>query len=86
MSTDAAGCALTPGCGWPPHDPAEHPCGQPHTPGSPCAYCGKSTPATGGPCPDCWTPITTADAKAIFAAVGLTVDLRAPHDGGDNVE
>jgi hypothetical protein len=76
VSATATRCALTPGCGWPPHDPAAHPCGQPHVPGSPCVYCGTPTPADGGPCPDCWTPITIADAKAIFAEVGLSVDLR----------
>ncbi len=49
--------------------------GRTHEPGQPCWYCGKPNPPQ-GPCPDCWTPITVADAKAIFAEDGLSVDIR----------
>lgn len=73
-------CAITPGCGFGRHEAADHPCGQPVRVGDPCAYCGKSIEADPEgraiPCPDCWTPLMFADAKAVFAEVGLTVDLR----------
>lgn len=68
-------CTLTAGCTFPTHQPSDHPCGKKHTPGTPCDNCGKPTPANGDPCWDCWTPITIADAKAIFAEDGLSVDF-----------
>lgn len=73
------GCTITPGCGWPRHDAAAHPCGSPHIPGSPCTYCRKPTPGDGGPCPGCWTPIppNLADAKALLALAGLSVSPTA---------
>lgn len=64
-------CQLTPGCTFPPHPPGAHPCGTRHIPGSPCGYCGKPTPGSGAPCPDCWRPITIADFRALMAAEGI---------------
>jgi hypothetical protein len=66
----------TPGCGYASGHLSEHPCGQPHVPGSPCKYCRKATPLDGSACPDCWMPIpgNFADAKALLAKGGLSVD------------
>lgn len=63
-------CTISPDCTFGEHHRSAHPCGKRHIPGSPCAYCGKSTPAE-GPCPDCWQPITIADFKAIMAGAGI---------------
>jgi len=67
-----------PDCGYEPGHLAEHPCGQPHVPGSLCQFCEKPTPLDGSPCPDCWTPIpgNLADAKALLALGGLSLDHR----------
>lgn len=64
-------CTLAPDCTFPPHAPEAHPCGKRHIPGSPCDYCGKATPDVGGPCPDCWSPISVADFRALMAAEGI---------------
>lgn len=70
--------ACAPDCGYEPGHLRNHPCGQPHPPGDPCQFCDKSTPLDGGPCPDCWTliPDNLADAKAILALGGLSLDPR----------
>jgi hypothetical protein len=67
-------CLLTPGCGFPPHEPDAHPCGTPHRPGDPCRHCGADQDVVDGqvqPCPDCWRPATIADLKGIAAEAGL---------------
>lgn len=67
-------CTLTPDCGFPPHEAAAHPCGQPVCVGDPCAYCGDPIGAddsgTPNPCPRCWRPITIADVEALAAGGG----------------
>jgi hypothetical protein len=74
-------CAETPGCQRPAGHIEHYPCGGAlRQLGDPCEFCGDPLPANEGGgatfCPRCWTPITIADAKAIFTEVGLTVDLR----------
>jgi hypothetical protein len=74
----SAACSLTADCGFAPHDPAEHPCGQPHRPGDPCRFCGGPQEVVDGevqPCPECWRPATLADMKAIAAEAGLDATM-----------
>lgn len=87
--TESLLCTLTPGCGFPPHDAVDHPCGQPIQVGDPCAYCGDPIGADADgapvPCPRCWRPITIADLKAIAAEAGLDaqVTVKRPTGGSD---
>lgn len=72
-------CTFSPDCEWEAGHVGEHPCGQrAEKPGEPCRYCTKPVPEGG--CPDCWTPITIADAKAMFAPYGLSVDIVTPKE------
>lgn len=72
-------CTLTPGCQRGRHAPEAYPCGGPfHTPGDPCQFCGKPTPLSGGPCPDCWISLEglpLADIKGLLALGNLSVDV-----------
>lgn len=68
-------CDRMPTCTFIHHDQQAHPCGNRHWPGSPCEFCGKATPAEGGPCWDCWTPITIADLKAFAAEEGFDTEI-----------
>ena len=69
-------CHLSPDCTFGPHEPRDHPCGRRHAPGEPRSFCGKDSPPSGAPCPDCWTPIPAnlADAKALLALGDLSVN------------
>lgn len=63
-----------PDCEYEPGHLDKHPCGR-HVelPGSPCRFCEKAVPLDGSACPDCWIPVpdNLADAKALFARIGL---------------
>jgi hypothetical protein len=74
-------CTITPTCQRGQHAAADFPCGGPlHQVGDPCEFCGKPllrAPDGGAAaCSACWAPITIADAKAAFAEVGVSVDIR----------
>lgn len=73
-------CDLNPECEHGLHRADEHPCGQrAEKAGEPCRYCGDTVPGpevNDGACPNCWAPITIADAKAMFAPHGLSVDMK----------
>jgi predicted amidophosphoribosyltransferase len=71
-------CHLDPDCTFPPHEPSDHPCGRRCVPGEPCQYCGKATPLNGDPCPDCWTPLSVADFRAMMAAEGFDTVVTPP--------
>lgn len=76
----AGSCTISPDCGYGPHARSDHPCGQPIHGGDPCKYCGDPIQADAAgvpiPCPRCWTPIPAnlADAKALLALGGLSLD------------
>ena len=73
-------CTRSPGCEWDAGHLGDHPCGQKaERPGEPCRYCTKPVPPE-GTCLDCWAPITIADAKAMFASYGLSVDIAMPEE------
>lgn len=81
---DRGQCYLDPTCEFGLHAPSEHPCGQrTEKPGEPCRHCGDPVPGpevNRGACPRCWAPITVADAKALFAPYGLSVDFAKDND------
>lgn len=74
-------CNISPDCTFGLHAPDAHPCGKRHIPGSPCDYCRKPTPITGGPCPDCWQTITIADFKGLMADAGFDTVVTSPGEG-----
>lgn len=77
-------CLLQTGCERERGHEAKTPCGKDHIPGSPCDYCGKPTPMTGDPCPDCWVSLTDkpmADTKALMAQAGLSLNVRDQGEG-----
>lgn len=68
-------CTTTRGCQRPAGHIAHHPCGgKLHKPGDPCEHCGQPLVAdehgAAVACPNCWTPITVADLKALAAGRG----------------
>lgn len=65
-----------PVCVFPAGHDAEHPCStRRELPGEPCRFCGGTLVKV--PCPACWTPVpeNVADQKALFARIGLSLEV-----------